>query len=52
MNSAWWDGKMPVEHYREEHELDVETWEHPTPPVRPGITEPDQPGSATAPAQD
>ena len=52
MNSAWWDGKMPVEHYREEHELDVETWEHPTPPVPPGITEPDQPGSATAPAQD
>jgi len=25
MNSAWWDGKMSVEHYREEHELDVES---------------------------
>jgi cytochrome b subunit of formate dehydrogenase/nitrate/TMAO reductase-like tetraheme cytochrome c subunit len=25
MNSAWRDGKMSVEHYREEHELDTET---------------------------
>ena len=25
MNTAWWDGKMPAEHYREEHELDAET---------------------------
>jgi cytochrome b subunit of formate dehydrogenase len=25
MNWAWWDGKMPVEHYREEHELDTES---------------------------
>jgi cytochrome b subunit of formate dehydrogenase len=25
MNSAWWDGKMPVDHYREEHELDTGT---------------------------
>ena len=24
MNWAWWDGKMPVEHYRHEHELDAE----------------------------
>ncbi len=24
MNWAWWDGKMPVEHYRHEHELDHE----------------------------
>jgi len=24
MNWAWWDGKMPVEHYRHEHELDTE----------------------------
>jgi cytochrome b subunit of formate dehydrogenase/5-methylcytosine-specific restriction endonuclease McrA len=23
MNWAWWDGKMPVEHYRHEHELDT-----------------------------
>ena len=25
MNWAWWDGKMPVEHYREEHGLDSTT---------------------------
>jgi hypothetical protein len=25
MNWAWRDGKMPVEHYREEHGLDVAT---------------------------
>ncbi len=25
MNWAWWDGKMPVEHYRKEHELDTES---------------------------
>jgi cytochrome b subunit of formate dehydrogenase/5-methylcytosine-specific restriction endonuclease McrA len=25
MNWAWWDGKMPVEHYKHEHELDVES---------------------------
>jgi cytochrome b subunit of formate dehydrogenase len=24
MNWAWWDGKMPVEHYRQEHGLDAE----------------------------
>jgi cytochrome b subunit of formate dehydrogenase len=29
MNSAWWDGKMPLEHYREEHSLDAETLAHP-----------------------
>jgi hypothetical protein len=23
MNWAWWDGKMPVEHYKEEHGLDT-----------------------------
>ena len=27
MNWAWWDGKMPVEHYKHEHELDVESIE-------------------------
>jgi cytochrome b subunit of formate dehydrogenase len=27
MNGAWWDGKMPADHYREEHELDTETLE-------------------------
>lgn len=25
MNWAWWDGKMPVEHYKHEHELDTES---------------------------
>ena len=25
MNWAWWDGKMPIDHYREEHELDTES---------------------------
>jgi cytochrome b subunit of formate dehydrogenase len=25
MNWAWWDGKMPVEHYRKEHQLDTES---------------------------
>ncbi len=52
MNSAWWDGKMPVEHYREEHELDKETLEHPTQSASPGPSKPHESGSATAPAQD
>ena len=25
MNWAWWDGKMPVEQYKHEHELDTES---------------------------
>jgi cytochrome b subunit of formate dehydrogenase len=25
MNWAWWDGRMPVDHYRHEHELDTES---------------------------
>lgn len=25
MNGAWWDGKIPVDHYREEHGLDTES---------------------------
>ena len=25
MNGAWWDGKMPVEHYKHEHALDTES---------------------------
>jgi cytochrome b subunit of formate dehydrogenase len=24
MNGAWWDGKMPLDHYRDEHGLDTE----------------------------
>jgi len=29
MNWAWWDGKMPRKHYREEHALDAETLAEP-----------------------
>jgi cytochrome b subunit of formate dehydrogenase len=29
MNTAWWDGNMPIEHYREEHELDADTLDDP-----------------------
>ena len=29
MNWAWWDGKMPVEQYRHEHELDKEAFAKP-----------------------
>ena len=25
MNGAWWDGKMPLDHYKEEHGLDAKT---------------------------
>jgi cytochrome b subunit of formate dehydrogenase len=25
MNGAWWDGMMPLDHYREEHGLDIES---------------------------
>lgn len=52
MNTAWWDGKMPIEHYREEHELDAETLAHPEQPsMRP--SPPRAGGStATSPAQD
>jgi cytochrome b subunit of formate dehydrogenase len=52
MNSAWWDGRMPVEHYREEHELDTETWEQPAQTGSSREAQPHQPGSAAAPSQD
>jgi hypothetical protein len=46
MNWAWWDGKMPVEHYAHEHALDKES---------PAESQP-QPGSsvpkATIPHQE
>jgi len=32
MNWAWWDGKMPIEHYREEHPLDTESLRGPGSP--------------------
>jgi cytochrome b subunit of formate dehydrogenase len=35
MNSAWRDGKMPFEHYKEEHELDTETLAEANPPAIP-----------------
>jgi cytochrome b subunit of formate dehydrogenase len=52
MNSAWWDGKMPLEHYREEHELDTET----APEQGSGTRKPGAPGqlpgTATQPGDD
>jgi cytochrome b subunit of formate dehydrogenase len=36
MNWAWWDGKMPVEHYRHEHELDTEAQDSPAGADKPG----------------
>jgi cytochrome b subunit of formate dehydrogenase/nitrate/TMAO reductase-like tetraheme cytochrome c subunit len=35
MNSAWRDGSMPTEQYREEHELDTETLAEPDPEGEP-----------------
>ena len=32
MNWAWWDGKMPVEHYNHEHELDADRLDQSNPP--------------------
>jgi len=48
MNGAWWDGRMPIEHYREEHELDTETLATPADDKPPHISK----GPATHPAQD
>jgi hypothetical protein len=47
MNSAWWDGKMPIEHYRHEHELDTETLDHPV-EDEPSAEPPREFGSAPA----
>jgi len=33
MNWAWWDGKMPVEHYRHEHALDAGSLQSPGGPA-------------------
>ena len=38
MNWAWWNGKMPVDHYRHEHELD-----HELDPESPDNTKPAEP---------
>jgi cytochrome b subunit of formate dehydrogenase len=45
MNWAWWDGKMPVEHYREEHELDTETLVEASGTEEPGEPDEGQPES-------
>ena len=50
MNWAWWDGKMPVEHYAHEHALDAESvaeapaQPHPAAPPRSSATPQQQPG--------
>ena len=45
MNWAWWDGKMPVEHYAHEHALDKES----LPEGQPQSSKPAQPGKAGVP---
>jgi hypothetical protein len=40
MNWAWWDGKMPVEHYRHEHRLDAEALAEAEPAGAEGEAEP------------
>jgi cytochrome b subunit of formate dehydrogenase len=47
MNWAWWDGKMPVEHYREEHGLDTEALGEAAAdaPEAPGKDSGEKPGS-------
>ena len=40
MNWAWWDGKMPVEHYRHEHGLDAESLAMPDKPGADSDTKP------------
>lgn len=50
MNWAWWDGKMPVEHYTREHELDTGSLAEPSAPrhvpntAQPTATRKQQPG--------
>ena len=47
MNWAWWDGKMPVHRYREEHGLDTEAL------TAAGITvEPDEDEDAATPKEE
>jgi len=52
MNWAWWDGKMPIEHYRHEHGLDTEALAEAEATVaasdkaEPGESRPAKPGSA------
>lgn len=44
MNWAWWDGKMPVEQYRHEHELDSESLAGAEPPQEQTDANPRSPG--------
>ena len=45
MNWAWWDGKMPVEQYRHEHELDEESLAAEEPRSRDTSSDPERPGA-------
>jgi cytochrome b subunit of formate dehydrogenase len=47
MNWAWWDGKMPVEHYAHEHPLDTESLAE----AQPKPPSPAAPGKAAVPQQ-
>ena len=57
MNWAWWDGKMPVEHYRQEHPLDTDslaeqdTAPNTAPPAPNPSSEFSQPGQPKPPTQ-
>jgi hypothetical protein len=49
MNWAWWDGKMPADHYREEHGLDLPMLQQADPArAKP---EPEPPLDETAPGE-
>jgi cytochrome b subunit of formate dehydrogenase len=52
MNWAWWDGKMPVEHYREEHELDTEALGEAGTPASAASREPGDTTSAAKPTKE
>jgi cytochrome b subunit of formate dehydrogenase len=43
MNWAWWDGKMPVEHYRHEHPLDPDSLAEPASDAASRPPEPPKP---------
>jgi hypothetical protein len=50
MNGAWWVGKMPIDHFQHEHQLDTDTLAHPV-EEKPSA---DAPGAdaVASPAQD
>jgi cytochrome b subunit of formate dehydrogenase/nitrate/TMAO reductase-like tetraheme cytochrome c subunit len=52
MNGAWWDGKMPVDHYHEEHALDTESFTESDPPqVGPPVSPTGISGKSTPPSE-